>query len=852
MALRGTLFEFFRRSRAVKRRPRFALLAVFLTALLALPTAAPAPAQDSPGRSLPDALEAIDHARVATRILYITAHPDDETGALLTYLSRGLGAEVALLTLTRGEGGQNAIGPEQGPQMAVIRSAELLAATHVYHVRLFFTRAPDFGFSKTMEETLKVWGDTALSDMVRVIRTFRPTVVINGWGNVRGGHGNHQSSGYLTPKAFEAAGDPQKFPDQLAEGLPAWKPFFLLQPDRGEGGAAFRVPTDQVSPTWGESYNEIAAQGFANHRSQGVSAFLGSNFLRRTTTLIRADGAPLDPSVLAQPIVSLGDRYPAAKTFIQPLLELADQALAEARAAELALRWEDAVSALARAGKQLLQAKAALGARMVDPPPEVQWELSHAREKIDAALAEAAALRVDVQADRSDLVAGEEFHVRVDVRQRAGLPIQFEPLTPALPAGWNVTRRDADPNSGALRFTVSIPPGAQPPHTPGDWMFPFPPPLVRALVRGTLEGYSFETAAPAMAPQATTTRVDILPLRLVPALTLQPEPSQFVLIEKRLPKTLTLLARVHSYSNAPAKVTAGLDLPPGWQSSPDVTREFSGPGDQLVRFELTPPPRIAVGKYSIRLWATRDGEKFRTSLTPLPSMPTYLWSESSAVPVHVFDISVPENLRVGYIASDIDPVPEALQRLGIKVEMLDPVALAFSDLSRFDAIVVGIRAYDLRSDLAKANQRLLDYSAAGGTLVVQYQRNPSWDSLKPAPYPATLGQAPRTTDENSPVSFLVPDSPVLNFPNKITQDDFKGWLQDRGLYYWSQWDAKYQAVLGVRDPGEQEQKGSLLYARTGKGVYIYTGLAFFRQLPEGVPGAYRLFVNLISQSRAKP
>jgi hypothetical protein len=234
--------------------------------------------------------------------------------------------------------------------------------------------------------------------------------------------------------------------------------------------------------------------------------------------------------------------------------------------------------------------------------------------------------------------------------------------------------------------------------------------------------------------------------------------------------------------------------------------------------------------------------------------------------VHAFAATVPQNLHVGYITAESEPVPEALQHLGIHVEMLDASELAFTNLSRFDAIVVGVRAYELRPELPGANQRLLDYVSKGGTLVVQYEREFAWDKFKYAPYPAqispplppakegvpqTLRPLPRITDETSPVKFLKPADRLLNTPNKITQADFKGWVQERGLYFWTQFDSKYTPLLAMNDPGEPELNGGLVYTRYGKGTYIYTGLAFFRQLPEGVPGAYRLFVNLLSASRAK-
>jgi len=231
-------------------------------------------------------------------------------------------------------------------------------------------------------------------------------------------------------------------------------------------------------------------------------------------------------------------------------------------------------------------------------------------------------------------------------------------------------------------------------------------------------------------------------------------------------------------------------------------------------------------------------------------MPTLLWEEPAQTVVHAFDINVPENLHIGYITAESEPVPDALKMLGIKVDLLDAAALAFTDLSKYDAIVVGVRAYELRPELPGANQRLLDYVSNSGTLVVQYNRDFVWDKLQPVPYPAKIGSpTPRITDENSPVKFLKPDDALLNRPNKITQDDFKGWVQERGLYFWSQFDAKYTPLLAMNDPGESDLNGALVYTRYGKGTYIYTGIAFFRQLPEGVPGAYRLFVNLLSASR---
>ncbi len=844
----------------------------FLLLLLCAATALSAYAQGTASQdfSFPATFEAIQRARVSTRILFITAHPDDENSGLLPYLAHALHADVSLLTITRGQGGQNAIGPELGAQLGVIRSSELFAATQLYGVKLYFTRAQDFGFSKTLDETLRIWGDTALADMVRVIRTLRPNIIINGWDTVRGGHGNHQASGFLTPKAFAMAADPKAFPEQIAEGLEPWQASLSLQPGRTDDPNALVLPTDEVSPTWGKAYREMGFEGIAQHRSQGVPGNLGAGFRRGVVALARADGAKLDPSFLTQGLTALADAVPPMAATLRPALAEAEKSIDAARESAMALDYAATARALARAGKQIMDVKIMLGTQLAGHPPGAQWEFTRVHDRIDAALAEVAAVRIQTLAGRPELVSGESFTVRADVRSRAGVLTEMGKPTLVLPEGWSVSKEEPDP-IGGTRFTVEIPKGAQPPHAAGDWMFPFPAPLLTARVRGVVDGYAFEASAPVMAQRVKTTRVDTLTPLLVPAVTLSLDPSRIIVREKQPPKSIAVLARVHYYGSAAAKVTVGLDAPEGWRVAPPAPLDFSAPGDHIARFVVTPPARIPAGSFSLGAWASLDGERFRTSLEPLPSMPTVLWSEPAVVPVHVFDISVPQNLRIGYVTAGIDPVPEALERVGIHVELLDPVALAFGSLQGFDAIVVGIRAYELRDDLAAANRRLLDYAAQGGTLIVQYQRGNVWNAAPLAPRPAAvtgmnpvqqeqispyevrMGQGTlRTTDENSPVNFLLPEHPVLNFPNKITPDDFKGWIQDRGLYYWSEWDPHYQAILGVRDPGEAELKGSLVYARLGKGVYIYTGLAFFRQLPEGVPGAYRLFVNLISQSRAKP
>jgi LmbE family N-acetylglucosaminyl deacetylase len=818
------------------------------------------PAGTGPG--LPETIEAIDSARVTTRILYITAHPDDESAAVLTYLARGLHADVALLSLTRGEGGQNDLGPEQAPQLGLIRTQELLAATRGYGVKLYFTRAPDFGFSKTPEETEKVWGDQVLEDMVRVIRTFRPNVVISNFGNVHSGHGHHQASGLLTPKALQAAADANAYPQLLNDGLRPWSNGTagvpILDVDRGsESPKGYAVPVSDISPLYGKSYRQIGLDAFANHRTQGISAFLGSPFLRRPVGLVAEAGSHFDPAMLNTSLIALaGEDFGlgcGGKEGYCDLLKQADQDLAAANKAALELNWKQASVLVAGAGSKLESIFAAAKTQRGVTGGVFFDELSVVRRHIDRALALAAGFEQTAESDRAYVVAGEAFKVRAGRRCRPEVGCMFDEPAILLPDGSKMPGH-ADPNTNEAEFTVTLT-SAQSRRAGFDADLPEPAPLLEVQQELTIAGYRFDAEHPVTHIEASSTRVDRVPLRMVPAYTLMVEPKQAVQVLGKKQAPFDILLRVHSYATQAHKISVGLGMPEGWTASQLVSLDSEGAGDKYAKLTVKPPEKISPGDFTIAAYAKLGEEKFSTSLEPLPTLPTQLWSEPAQCVVHAFAINVPENLRVGYITAESEPVPEALERLGIRVEMLDPAALAFSDLSRYNAIVVGVRAYELRHDLPGANQRLLDYVSNGGTLVVQYERDFAWDRAQYAPYPAKItppagSPLPRITDENSPVKFLKPDDPLLNTPNRITLDDFKGWVQERGLYFWTQFDPKYTAVLAMNDPGEPDQNGGLVYTRYGKGTYIYTGIAFFRQLPEGVPGAYRLLVNLLSASQA--
>jgi len=811
------------------------------------------------GQSLADTIEAINKSRVTTRILFVTAHPDDEWSSLLTYLSRGLNADVGLLTLTRGQGGQNAIGPEQGGALGAIRTEELLAAGEHYGVHQFFTRAPDFGFSKSADQTMKIWDNIALEDMVRAIRTYRPQVVINGWGGVHSGHGQHQASGILTPQAVAAAADPKMFPEQIAEGLPPWKVTLEVRLAREKTPDAVELPVSDVSPLWGKSYTEMGAEGHALHRSQGTPAFFGNVFFRRPIYLVaeneKGTAGKFDAKLLAEPLTSLSARFPSLQASMATRLTAADADLKAALAAARTMQRTDAATSLAQAGLQVGAlrneiSRNAMADRANKETSSALWELQRASERIDRALAEVVALPFEAQADRHELVAGEDLSVEVTVGKPI-VPVKWTLDVNSLevPTGWTATKEETKHDSESENFKITIPPDAKPPSSPEDAILPFPRPLIRVALAAVWSSYRFTIEKPVQSVQATTTGIATYPLELVPAVTLTVEPQQVMVPVQRASEPVKLLARIRYHGTKPAKVEVGVDAPDGWKAQPIAPLDFSAAGDQLIRFIVAPPAQTSPGAYALHPYARIGEETFRTSLEPIPTLPTRNWSEPSDATVHVLDLNVPANLRVGYIAAENDPLPEILRQLGIQVDLLDEVALAFGDLSQYDAITVGIRAYELRPDLMRANQRLLDYVDRGGTLLVQYQRDFAWDKELPAPYPAKMGdKVARVTDPNSPVRFLAPDSPVMNTPNKITLADFQGWEQERGLYFWGTFDQRYQALLGLKDFNDSEVTGGLVTARVGKGLYIYTGLSFFRELPAGVPGAYRLFVNLLSQT----
>ena len=866
-----------------------AVLAVLLLGTLWLYRDQP-PALASETADAAAVAKAIDRLPVVGSVLLIAAHPDDENSQLLPYLARGLHLRTAYLSATRGDGGQNLLGNEQYEALGLLRTEELLAARRLDGAEQFFAQAYDFGFSKSADETLEKWGrEQVLGDFVRVIRKFRPDVIISRFsGTSRDGHGNHQAAGILTREAFRAAGDPQRFPEQLQDGLRPWQADKLFLNLRGAGPDSVAVSLDGFDPLYGRSYAEIGTEARSMHRSQGMGRSRGGG--PNVTTFDLLDSV----SPAAEPLESL---FEGIDLTLNRFTQLAggDGAVARrVRAIEQDIESAKnilsptnpsaALPSLAQGLNRLRELRTDI--QQAQPPAHLKNQALFLLDLKEAdfvrAIGIAAGVQVDALADRSETVPSEPFTVTVSGIVRGPEPLQIGEVTLQGPDGWQIEKlaSEAAPGGSAGRaeakFRVTMPRDtsvSQPywmvkPRT-GDY-FPAPdvpwvgaaqnPALLQGSVRYTVTG-----AGKAVAVEQ---RSDVLyrfydriygkqeqPLSVVPDLGIWMEPG-VAIFPADSGASQGLLVTVRNNTSTEQQGVVRLDLPPGWRSDPprvsftlakrgeEVSARFdvSAPGDEL-------PSGADAQSAEVKAIAEAGSESYSTSyeIVNYPHVQARHWFRPAASKLLRFDVKIAAGLRVGYIMGSGDNVPQALERLGVSVEQLGPEDLAFGDLEQFNAIVTGIRAFEVRNDLVTHHGRLMDYVRTGGSMIVQYSR-PTGISPPLGPYPMNQGgrAAPRVTVEEASVEILEPSHPVFQSPNRITEKDFAGWVQERGLYFMVSWDPQYRALLSSHDPDEPDLKGGMLVASYGEGLYVYSAYSWFRQLPAGVPGAYRIFANLLS------
>jgi LmbE family N-acetylglucosaminyl deacetylase len=817
-------------------------------------------------------------------VMHTGAHPDDEDSGLLAYLARREQARTVYLSLTRGDGGQNIIGPELFEPLGVIRTEELLQARRLDGAEQLFTRAFDYGFSKTLAEARAKWGENEpLCDAVKAIRGFRPLVVISRFsGTPADGHGQHQYAGYVTPLAVKAAADPAQCP---ASGS-AWqvKKFYVSQGFRSTAQPSLRLNTGEYDPLIGRSYFEIALEGRSQHKSQeqGVLELRGAFFsglnLQGSSAKENSVFEGLDVSIAGIAALT-GANEPA---FAQKLSELQTQ-IQQTLNNFNALTPQKLLPVLSSALKTAAEAKAATN------NPEAKRLLIQKERELSEAIRMASGVVVDALSDRETVVPGETLTATVRTFYPDPKIVKVKEISWEAPAGWEIakTEEPKEQTAGFFRretanesaqFAVKVPANAkltQPywleserqgylfnPAADKNQNAPFEKPQLTCVVKLEVAGTEITVRQPAQYRFADDIRGEIRrDINVVPALAVSLDQKLLIVPQSKKPQTRRLVVTVTNNSAKAVKGTVGLnfntpkDLPIAASSK---SFEIKNKGEKTsLNFDLTIPANMKSGGYEIYAQATMQpgNAPFTGEMSAIayPHIQTHRYYTRSETRLKTLDLkTVP--LRIGYIAGSGDAVPQAIRQMGYNLEFLDEKELTGGDLARFDTIVIGIRASQVRPDFVANNQRLLDYAKGGGTLLVQYQL-PLYAQQNLLPYPAQMGA--RVTDENAKVTILEPKHPAFNFPNKITDADFAGWVQERNLYNFNTYDAaknadildaNYKPLLESHDANEAENKGGLVVADLGKGKYVYCSYSFFRQLPAGVPGAYRLFANLLSIS----
>jgi LmbE family N-acetylglucosaminyl deacetylase len=805
---------------------------------------------------------------VAGSVLYVAAHPDDENTNLLAHLANGALVRTGYLSITRGDGGQNLIGSEQGPALGLIRTQELLAARRIDGAEQFFTRARDFGFSKSPDETLRIWGrEAVLADVVAVIRQFRPDVIVTRFSpQPSDTHGHHTASAMLALEAFRAAADPRFHPEQLARGLAPWqarrifwnRSSWAIKPGDDLTGD-IKVDVDGYNPLLGASYGEIAADSRSMHKSQGFGvARTRAPIVEYFRVLADADpkaGAAARPSILDGIDVSWR-RFPAAAGV--------DGLIAKAVAG----------FDPAHPGRSI-PALAAIDAAL-DGVPDAGWRADKRKEVGDLVLA-CAGLFAEATAPDYRAVAGGAVEISATAVARLPADVKLETLRwPFADKAVPVGRALGAPFEAKQTVTL---PADLPPTTP-YWLESAPSPGLYEIGAPALVGapesppplaVDFDFAAGgrhfavrrAVAFKWTDPVMGerYRPLEITPAVSVRPDASA-LLFPSRTPKKLT----IELTAGAPS-LTGTLRIETnsaGWGATPSPIPFTLGAVGSTARFELEVGPRAgnkggapasgAVGL--LRFVAESGGQRFERGVVRIehphiPIQTTLVDAHVRTVPVRLATGGVS---KIGYFPGPGDEVPASLRSVGYDVTLLseDAVSRNTGALARFDAIVIGVRAFNTSERLRAAHDALMSYVERGGTLVVQYNTNNRLAPLTAplGPWPFDIGQK-RVTDETAKVDVTLPKHPALTTPNGIDASDFADWVQERGLYFADKWDSHYETPLAMHDPGEPALAGSLLWGRHGKGTFIYTGLAFFRQLPAGVPGAYRLFANLLAGGKTR-
>lgn len=839
--------------------------------------------------------EAIAGLDVTARVLVIGAHPDDEDTQLITWLARGRQVETGYLSLTRGDGGQNLIGNELGVQLGMIRTEELLAARRLDGGRQFFTRAYDFGFSKTADETYKHWPkDSLLRDVVTVVRAFRPQVIVAVFsGTPRDGHGHHQVSAILAREAFDAAMDTVRFPASATLGLGAWTPLKFYRASRfapNEATVTFNV--GELSPLRGETYAEISSQSRSQHLSQGFGSLqrrgTSLDYLKLEVSRVSEAGkretSPLQdiatdwsrfasiplPASAAVTRASL-DSIPAAIAAVRAVASLTATAPMVAPLARLTRLFTSAREGLPCSASALVRCEGSLG--------DLAVALETAQARARAGLLAAAGVLVEATAPRELFAVGDTIPVTISVYNQGASQVTLDHASAWAGSGMgessSLGRRAIAPDSAA-QVVVRMSPStatvswwlAQ--GRNGDVFIPPPPSSqgaqniglgedrvsdTKALVTMHIAGEPVSIdAGPVVYRFADPARGELRrPVAAVPKIGVLLD-DEVEYARAGVPFERSFSVHLHNATNSARGVNVTLSVPSQLKVDSATRRVAIEPfSDAVLVFHTK--GALPAGRHTVSAQAVSGDETFTSGYVPIQyaHIRPLRFYRPASVEIDAVDANLPAKTSIAYIRGVGDNVAPMLTELGMKVTMLAPEDIGTTDLSKFGSIVVGPRAFAASPTLVAQRARLTDFAQKGGTVVLQYGQT-EIEAPGILPYPVSLKRpvAERVTEENAPVTILGSGSSVLSKPNRITSADFAGWVQERSTYMPTTVDPHYQHVFEMHDPGEPANQNAVLIVPVGKGAYVYNTLALFRQLPAGVPGAARIFLNLIGADGKAP
>ena len=788
---------------------------------------------------------------VLTSVLYVAAHPDDENTRIISLMANDKLAETAYLSMTRGDGGQNLIGPEIRDLLGLIRTQELLAARRIDGGQQFFTRAIDFGFSKSSDETFKIWNkQEILSDVVKVFRQYQPDVIITRFPpDARAGHGHHTGSAMLAQEAFDAASKSDVFPDQV-KALGTWQVKRLYTNTGRWWNTTINEQTPGIvalnvgayNPLLGKSITEIAAVSSSQHKSQGWGRPGQRGYEAEFLEYIKGEKAQKD---IFEGVNTTWSRVKGGNK-VQPLVTKAIQTFdAENPSASVAI--------LFQIRKEILNLEKGV------------WRTRKLRD-VEQLIQDCLGLFVEAKASQYWISPGEEVEINTELANRSGVEVVLQQIY-AADITFDSTLSFALKDNVATTFkskkilapskSYSDPYWLRNAHEQGLFNVtdksnigkPQNDPAVTVSFKLKIGEESLVVTEPLIYKWTDPVKGELWrPVEVVPPLSVE-------VIEKVLmfsddqPRDLNV--RIKSSSGKGMKGVLKLQLPPDWHSEPLSTDfELKSRGEErTVNFKVYPGKSELTS--TIRSIAEVEGKKYEQAIQTISydHIPTQTFLPTAEVKVARINLKK-EGQLIGYIPGAGDDIPTALRTMGYEVWEMKPEEVTRENLKRVDAVVLGIRALNIHDRIRYFMPVLMEYVRLGGALVVQYNNNGRLETDNFAPFPITLSRD-RVTDENAAVRILRPDHPLLNAPNKLSGKDFEGWVQERGLYFPDKWDANYEVILSMNDAGESPKDGGLLIAKYGEGVYIYTGLSFFRQLPEGVPGAYKLFANLVSSGKSK-